>query len=93
MNDPKSTDWQVIIHRQAEKAMRRLDRPLRKRLDKAIQSLAQNPYPPNSRQLVGYKNDYRLRVGSWRIIYTVREEKLVIVVIKVASRGQVYKNK
>lgn len=91
MSEERSKEWQVLISRQAEKVKRRLDKPARKRLDKAIQGLAQNPYPSNSRKLVGYENHYRLRVGNWRVIYTVRKQQLIVLVIKIAPRGQAYK--
>lgn len=92
MSEDRSEEWQVLISRQAERVKRRLDKPLRKRLDKAIQGLAQDPYPSNSRKLVGYENYYRLRVGNWRVIYTVRKQRLIVLVIKIAPRGQAYKN-
>ncbi len=91
MSDESRPVWQVLISHEAEKTLRRLDRPLRERLDRAIRHLAEDPFPANSRKLVGYSEDYRLRVGDWRIIYTVRQQQLVILVVKVAPRGQAYK--
>ncbi len=83
--------WTVLLDHRAEKIIKRLDKTTRKRVDKAIRELAHNPYPPNSRKLVGYEHHHRLRVGSWRIIYTIRKQQLVILIVKVAPRGQVYK--
>lgn len=91
MSDDLQPIWQVLISHQAEKTLRRLDATLRARIDQAIHGLASDPFPANSRKLVGYADDYRLRVGDWRIIYTVRQQQLVILVVKIASRGQVYK--
>jgi len=55
-------------------------------------ALSQNPRPPNSRKLVGYDDLYRLRVGDWRIIYAIQNEELIILVIKIAPRGEVYQD-
>ena len=93
MSKPSSNSWQVMIERRAEKVMRRLDKSLRKRLDNAIQALANNPYPSNSRKLVGKSNHYRLRVGDWRIIYTIRQQVMVILVVKIAPRDKAYNKK
>lgn len=71
--------------------MRRLPRDLQERLGRAILVLETNPRPNNSRQLEGFRNTYRLRVGDWRIIYTVEDDRLVITVIRVGSRGDIYR--
>ncbi len=84
--------WQIVIERQAEKAQRRLPKPLRERIDQAILALVDNPYPAASTKLVGYANLYRLRVGDWRIIYEVRNQELIILIIKIAPRGNVYRD-
>ncbi len=91
MPDELISLWRIQFSRQAQKTLRRLDRVLRTRLDKAIQELAHNPFPTNSRKLVGAENDYRLRIGNWRVIYTLYEQQVVILVVKIAPRGQVYK--
>jgi mRNA interferase RelE/StbE len=54
--------------------------------------IAANPFAnhPNAKKLQG-REGYRLRVGDWRVIYKIQNEHLSIIVLKVASRGKVYK--
>lgn len=87
-NTPRYT---LIIDQAAQKTLRRLPRDLQERLGRAILVLETNPKPNNSRQLEGFQNVYRLRVGDWRIVYTIEDERLVITVIRVGSRGNVYR--
>lgn len=49
------------------------------------------PRPRNARQLEGFENSWRLRVGDWRIVYEIQERQLVITIIRVAPRGSVYR--
>ena len=57
-----------------------------------LEMIAADPYAdhPNAKKLQG-REGYRLRVGDWRVIYTIQNEQLMIIVLKVASRGEVYK--
>jgi mRNA interferase RelE/StbE len=84
--------WQVIFTRPAEKALRRLPRDLLARLAAVIDGLAADPHPPGSKKLTGYDNLYRLRVGDWRIIYAIEADRLVILVLEIGPRGQVYRD-
>ena len=90
MNEPDAI-WQVLIHRRAEKALQRLDKPLRRRIGEAINQLVVNPRPAGCKKLAGYDNLYRLRVGDWRISYAVEEDKLIVLVVEIAPRGRAYR--
>lgn len=83
--------WHVTVERAAEKRMTRLPRDVRERLSDAIDRLEENPRHPGVTQLTGYANLYRVRVGDWRIIFTIRDAQLVVVVIEVDARGSVYR--
>ncbi|MGD9316080.1 MAG: type II toxin-antitoxin system RelE/ParE family toxin [Anaerolineae bacterium] len=61
------------------------------RIREVISGLAENPWPPGCKKLLGYENLYRLRVGDWRISYAVEKERLVVLVIGVAPRGSAYR--
>jgi len=80
----------------AEKTLLKLgkkDRAIMVRLDRALLSLSDNPTPPNSKHLVGeVANLYRLRVGDYRIIYQVDGGKLIILVVHVGHRKDVYRH-
>jgi mRNA interferase RelE/StbE len=57
-----------------------------------LEVIAADPYAdhPNTKKLQG-REGFRLRVGDWRVIYAIQSEKLIIIVLKVASRGEAYK--
>lgn len=84
--------WQVIIDRDARRSLRRLPKPLAARIRNAISSLANDPRPHGSTQLVGFSNLWRIRVGDWRIIYAIEDEQLIVVVVQLGPRGSVYPN-
>ena len=58
---------------------------------KAVEQLTVNPYPPGARKLVGSQHSYRLREGSYRIIYTISSSSLTIEIIRVGHRKDVYR--
>ena len=84
--------YEILFTKQAYKALRRIPRSLAQRIRGKIELLAVDPYAPNPnvRKLTG-RPGYRLRVGDWRIIYEIRTDELIILVLKIAPRGEVYK--
>lgn len=63
------------------------------RIKAAIAALADNPRPLGCTKLIGKDREYfRIRVGNYRVIYTVEDKVLVIVVVRVGHRRDVYKN-
>lgn len=83
--------WTIQLARQPQKMLRRLPKTIGQRIDKAILSLGNNPKPHGSVKLVGYNDLYRIRVEDWRVIYAIKEDKLVILVVHMAPRGSVYR--
>ena len=84
--------WQVIIHRDPEKVLRRLPKNLVRRIWGRLRELKTNPFPADCKKLASYENLYRLRLGDWRISYAVEEEKLIVLVLEIAPRGSAYRN-
>jgi mRNA interferase RelE/StbE len=82
--------WEILLHRRAEKVLRRLPQDTLRRIDRAITALATNPRPPGCKKLAGYQNLYRVRVGDWRISYAVEDDRLIVLVLEVAPRGGAY---
>lgn len=74
----------------ALKALRRLDQRNADRIHAALALLAHEPRPPASRKLTG-RNAYRVRVGDYRIIYTIDDQGRVVVVVIVGHRSDVYR--
>lgn len=60
------------------------------RLKRAIARLADDPRPEGSLKLVGQVDQWRIRVGDWRVVYAVQDGRLVVLVVTVAPRGGVY---
>ena len=84
--------WQVIIHRKAEKIIKRLDGDILERIRRAIRELTYEPRPSGVKKLVGHENLYRIRVGDWRIIYAIEDDKLIVLVLEISPRGAVYRD-
>jgi mRNA interferase RelE/StbE len=74
----------------AFKEFRKIDRAVQPRIHGAIAMLAQDPRPPASRPLRG-RDAYRLRVGDYRILYTIEDRILLIVIVTIGHRRDVYK--
>ena len=75
----------------AVKELRRLPREMVTRIVNAVAQLAQNPFPPASKKLVGSQHTYRIREGDYRIVYDVTSNTLTIEIIRVARRRDVYR--
>ena len=87
----ESVQWQIIVSRKAERALRRLPRDLLQRIRRAIDELETNPRPAGYKKLVG-SDFYRVRVGDWRIVYVIEDDRLIVLIVTVAPRGTVYKD-
>ena len=81
----------VLLERAAEKDLARLSSEMHDRVIVAIQTLAVNPRPPGCRKLVGSKNDWRIRVGDYRVIYEIADEIRIVRINRVRHRREVYR--
>lgn len=75
----------------ALRALKRIDRQDQARIRGAIALLAADPRPPGATALKG-RPGLRVRVGNFRIIYTIEDDKLLIVVVKPGHRREIYRN-
>lgn len=83
--------WQVLLLKGPQKILRKLPADVRNRLLAALHGLENEPYPAGVKKLTGYESYFRIRVGDWRIIYTVEADRLIILVLEIGARGGVYK--
>jgi mRNA interferase RelE/StbE len=83
--------YSLEISRTAEKQLRKLPAEPRARVARAMLALGDDPYPPGSRKLMGYDDVFRIRTGVYRIIYSVSGRRLVIVILKIGHRKDVYR--
>ena len=82
--------YSVVVARRAVKAIARLPRKEQLRVRAAIDLLSENPRPPGCVALSGEDSTYRVRVGDYRILYEVIDRRLVIQVVRVGHRRDVY---
>jgi len=82
--------YNVELKPRAQKFITAQSKRIQKQLIKRIESLAINPHPPNSKMLHSKEKLYRLRSGSYRIIYQVQHEKLLVIIATIGHRGDVY---
>lgn len=83
--------FSVKVSPAAAKQLRKLDPPARRRIQAAIDLLAENPRPPTATQLVGGAGEWRVRTGDYRIIYEVHDTVLVVLVLRVGHRREIYR--
>ena len=83
--------YRVLLERAAEKDLSRLSSAIHDRVIAAIQALASNPRPPGCRKLAGSKNDWRIRVGDYRVIYEIADQIRIVRVNRVRHRREVYR--
>lgn len=88
--------FEIRILPAAQKSLSRLaraDRRLALAIDSAIRSLSENPRPPSCKQLAGSQEPplFRIRVGDYRIIYEVRDDVVLVSVIHVGHRKDIYR--
>ena len=75
----------------AQRDLRRIrDRTVLQRVSRAIGGLAHDPHPPVARKLRDVGEIWRIRTGDWRICYTVETNRLIVLRLTVAQRGNVY---
>ena len=78
----------------AARQLRKLPLAGRKRIGAAIELLKANPRPPKAKLLKGrLKNLYRVRTGDYRIIYQIQDDKLIICVVAIGDRKDIYKRR
>ena len=85
------TLYRILLERAAEKDLARLSSEIHDRVVAAIQALATNPRPPGCRKLAGSKNDWRIRVSDYRVVYEIADQIRVVRVNRVRHRREVYR--
>lgn len=83
--------YRVEFAPQAIRDFRKLERHLQKKLKPHIDRLAENPFPQNIKKLAGDDDFYRIRVGDYRIVYQVQKKILLVLVVKIGHRKDVYR--
>ena len=82
--------YQVIIPRTVQRQLDRLPSDVRRRILDHLTPLKDDPRPPGCRKLKGYADQYRIRVGEYRVRYRIIDAELVILLVRVAHRKEAY---
>lgn len=85
--------YTVEVAPAANRQIRKLDRETQKRLLSVIETLQEQPRPREATKLQGGEGLYRVRSGDYRIIYLIEDRKLLVLVVKVGHRREVYKQR
>lgn len=82
--------YSLEIKQSAQKELDALDDALFSRIDRRILALAGNPRPAGCKKLKGYKDQWRIRVGDWRVLFIIDDAAKLISVTRIAHRRKVY---
>ena len=82
--------YDVELTSSAEKELKMLSGQLIARMVPRLESLASNPRPPGCKKLRGGDNEWRIRVGDYRLVYTIDDAKLLVEVTRIGHRSEVY---
>lgn len=83
--------FDIVLERSVEKDLRKLNQQVHDRVIHSISTLADNPRPPGVKKLAGTANDWRIRVGDYRVLYEIAESVRIIRIYRVGHRKNVYK--
>ena len=83
--------YTVRLTRPAQKALDALEGDIFARLVDALRGLEDTPRPPGAVKMAGGENQWRVRVGDWRIIYSIFNRELVVLVVKLGHRREIYR--
>ena len=82
-------NYKVIVRPKAKKALLKIPKREQQRIQVAIELLATNPYPPAALKLVN-RPEWRVRIGKYRIIYEVIDSELIVLIIDLGHRSNIY---
>ena len=83
--------YRIIIPTQVQKQLDALSVSNWQRVRDAIDQLARVPRPPGAKKMRGVSESWRIRAGDYRIIYTIEDDRLIVLIIKIGHRREVYR--
>ena len=84
------TVYRVEFTTAAAKEVRKLEPQVRRRILAGISELERDPRPHGVRKLAGYSDAWRVRVGDYRVLYEISDGRVLVTVVRVAHRREVY---
>jgi mRNA interferase RelE/StbE len=83
--------YEVALKPSTARELRKLPKPIQKRIGKKIDELAENPRLPDAKALAGAEGFLRVRAGEYRIVYTVQDRALIVLVVRIGHRRNIYR--
>jgi mRNA interferase RelE/StbE len=83
--------YTILVAPPAERQLKSFAPPVQKRLVRRLKTLREHPRPQGVKKLAGEENLYRIREGDYRIIYTIGDKELIVLVVKVGDRKEIYR--
>lgn len=89
---PDAAPWHITWSAPASKALRKLDPQVARRILAAMSTLAEDPRPapPTGKPLKGEPGAWRLKIGDWRVVYEPQDDQLVVLVLSLGHRREIY---
>jgi len=82
--------YTIIFKPRARRELEKLPRAIAERIARAIDEFATQPRPPGCKKLAGPDDLWRIRVGDYRVVYQIGDERLIIVVVRIGHRREIY---
>lgn len=82
--------YEILIEKRAQRALGKISQPHRDRIISAIRKLAEDPRAPGVKKLTG-RDAWRIRIGSFRVIYEIHDAKLVVLIVDIGDRREIYR--
>lgn len=84
-------EYRITFARSAGRELQRLDPPVARRVVKAIEKLAADARPPGCVKLTGSQNEWRIRIGDWRVLYTIDDVASAVDISAIRHRSDAYR--
>lgn len=85
--------YRITLAPSAARQLRKQDPQVRRRIQAALELLADDPRPPAATRLVGGAGEWRVRTGDYRVIYEVHDDELLVLVLQLGHRRNVYQRR
>ena len=82
--------YRVSLAPSAARELRKFDPDVRRRIQAVLELLATEPRPPAAIRLVGGSGEWRVRTGDYRVVYEINDDQLLVLVVRMAHRREVY---
>ncbi len=83
--------YRVSLTPTAARQLRKFDPHARRRIQAVLELLAVEPRPPAATRLVGGSGEWRVRTGDYRVVYDIEDDKLLVLVLRVGHRREIYR--